>query len=247
MNEQQAVKLREPFPAGMIGKLPRVWCKACSENKQQRHCPQHEIKQCQVCRNKITEAHLHLDYVGHAATTDRLLQVDPEWTWEPLAVGPNGEPLFVNGGLWIKLTVAGVTRIGFGDGSNPKECIGDAIRNAAMRFGVALDLWAKEDLHAEDGGRELPAGQPNAPQPKPDDTAELASKLFRLADEYKQLVPDFDALIVRERATEKVGKSEYRSWLLKQIAAFENNIAQKKAEANAADKFPIPDKAKATA
>ena len=34
-----------------------------------------------------------LDYVGHAATTARLLEVDPEWTWEPMAKGPNGEPL----------------------------------------------------------------------------------------------------------------------------------------------------------
>jgi len=30
-----------------------------------------------------------------------------------------------------------------------KEIIGDAIRNAGMRFGMALDLWAKTDLHAE--------------------------------------------------------------------------------------------------
>ena len=87
-----------------------------------------------------------LDYVGHAATTDRLLQVDPEWTWEPAAVGPNGEPLVVDGGLWIKLTVAGVTRYGYGDGPTVKEMIGDAIRNAAMRFGVALDLWARDGL-----------------------------------------------------------------------------------------------------
>jgi hypothetical protein len=27
-----------------------------------------------------------------------------------------------------------------------KEAIGDALRNAAMRFGAALDLWAKSDL-----------------------------------------------------------------------------------------------------
>jgi hypothetical protein len=68
-----------------------------------------------------------------------------------MAQGPNGEPLLTNGGLWIELTVCGVTRPGFGDdgnGKGMKEVIGDAIRNAAMRFGVALDLWAKEDLHA---------------------------------------------------------------------------------------------------
>jgi hypothetical protein len=95
---------------------------------------------------KIPKGGIEVDYVGHAATTDRLLQVDPAWTWEPMAYGPGGEPLIVNGGLWIRLTVCGVTRPGFGDGKNAKEVIGDAIRNAAMRFGVALDLWAKEDL-----------------------------------------------------------------------------------------------------
>ena len=26
------------------------------------------------------------DYVGHANVTDRLLEVDPEWTWSPVAV-----------------------------------------------------------------------------------------------------------------------------------------------------------------
>ncbi|HKN46238.1 MAG TPA: hypothetical protein VJW23_20185, partial [Propionibacteriaceae bacterium] len=40
----------------------------------------------------------------------------------------------------------GVTRIGVGDGQTMKVKIGDAIRNAAMRFGVALDLWAKVEL-----------------------------------------------------------------------------------------------------
>jgi hypothetical protein len=88
-----------------------------------------------------------LDYVGHAAVVDRLLAVDPLWTWEPFALGPDGLPApDREGNLWIRLTVCGVTRIGVGDGKNAKERIGDALRNAAMRFGVALDLWAKENL-----------------------------------------------------------------------------------------------------
>lgn len=88
-----------------------------------------------------------LDYVGHAAVTDRLLTVDPTWSWEPFSIGPDGLPaLDRSNNLWIRLTICGVTRIGVGDGKSAKECIGDAIRNAAMRFGVALDLWAKEDL-----------------------------------------------------------------------------------------------------
>jgi len=96
---------------------------------------------------KLPKAGVQLDYVGHAATTDRLLTVDPDWTWEPFATTADGLPLISGGGLWIRLTVCGVTRPGFGDGASIKEQIGDAIRNAAMRFGVAIDLWAKEDLH----------------------------------------------------------------------------------------------------
>jgi hypothetical protein len=103
---------------------------------------------------KLPKGGVLLDYVGHAAVTDRLLQIDPEWSWEPFAVDANGLPLPDSAGnLWIRLTVCGVTRIGVGDGTSAKVAIGDALRNAAMRFGVALDLWAKEDLqsmHRED-------------------------------------------------------------------------------------------------
>lgn len=140
MTPEQAAKLREPFKPEQIGKLPKPTKK---ENPK---------GYCDVCGGYHGLPAVHLDYVGHAATTDRLLQVDPEWSWKPMAAGPNGEPLMTNGGLWIELTVCGVTRPGFGDGQSTKEIIGDAIRNAAMRFGVALDLWAKEDLHADESG-----------------------------------------------------------------------------------------------
>ena len=69
-------------------------------------------------------------------------------------------------------TVCGVTRIGVGDGKSMKELIGDAIRNAAMRFGVALDLWSKEELesvHPEDVHKATapkPAGPPVNDEPE---------------------------------------------------------------------------------
>jgi len=93
--------------------------------------------------------------------TDRLLQVDPEWTWEPLALDASGLPFIDTvGGMWIRLTVLGVTRLGYGDAGGKrgadavKETIGDAIRNAALRFGVGLDLWgAKFETRNEDDGR----------------------------------------------------------------------------------------------
>lgn len=98
---------------------------------------------------KLPKGGVTLDYVGHGAVTDRLLSIDPEWSWEPLSVNEHGLPrLDEDGNLWIKLTVCGVTRLGVGDGPTMKVLIGDALRNAAMRFGVALDLWIRG--HAED-------------------------------------------------------------------------------------------------
>lgn len=160
MTPEIAKILREPFPAELVGKLPRVWCKACRD-AQFKVCQQHERRRCQECGNNITNAHMHLDYVGHAEITDRLLHADPEWTWEPVAFGADGLPLLDReGGLWIRLTVVGVTRLGYGhaDGKKGpdavKEAIGDALRNAAMRFGVALDLWGakfKDGTETEEG------------------------------------------------------------------------------------------------
>lgn len=113
---------------------------------------------------KLDAGYAKLDYVSHAWVTDRLLQVDPEWTWKPLAFDEQGLPLFdENGGLWIELTIAGVTRYGYGEPQgrdrfdSKKGAIGNALRNAAMRFGVALDLWAKESTENAPKGRTEPA------------------------------------------------------------------------------------------
>lgn len=141
--------LREPFPSHQIGKLPKPYRSDSPKS------------QCQECGTYHGQPALHLDFVGHAALTDRLLDADPQWTWEPVAFGPDGLPMLDrNGGLWIRLTVCGVTRLGYGDaqgktGPNAiKEAIGDGLRNAGMRFGIALDLWHKGDLHIEEAGRE---------------------------------------------------------------------------------------------
>lgn len=116
-------KLREPFAPNQIGKLPK--------------------------------AGMQLDFVGHAVITARLLDVDPLWEWEPLARDEHGMPLLDEfGGLWIRLTVCGQSRIGYGEADGKKSAlavkiaIGDALRNAGMRFGMALDLWTKNDLEA---------------------------------------------------------------------------------------------------
>jgi hypothetical protein len=156
---------------------------------------------------KLPKAGITLDYVGHAATTDRLLQVDPEWTWAPMAVAEHGGPLlitdknhfsdqFAKVGLWIVLKVAGTETPGFGEGKNVKEAIGDAIRNAAMRRGVALDLWAKEDLSSEGEPRpQRGSGQASrqaAPSPSVTPTAELEALLREMGKSEDEIKLIFD-------------------------------------------------------
>ena len=126
---EQFARLREPFPPYQIGKLPR--------------------------RGRGGQV-IELDYVSHAWVTDRLLSVDPSWSWEPVAWDQDGLPKITinelgDAVMWIKLTVCGITKLGVGnvqrgDGQHDleKQLVSDAIRNAAMRFGVALDCWAKE-------------------------------------------------------------------------------------------------------
>jgi hypothetical protein len=152
MTPDIAAALRAPFPPEKVGKLPRVTCGKCRDSRE-RSCESHGKSKCSDCGNWITSAHIHLDFVGHADATDRFLEVDPEWFWEPFALDAQGLPAFDgNGGMWIRLTIAGTTRIGYGDadgkkGANAvKEAIGDALRNAGLRFGVALDLWRKEGV-----------------------------------------------------------------------------------------------------
>lgn len=144
-------RLRAPFPANQISKLPKETRSQIDARKADKGLM---VYNCPTCGGHHHKNAVHLDYVGHAALTDRLLDSDIEWTWEPLAMDETGLPLFDRGGgLWIKLTVCGVTRLGYGSadgksgGDAIKEVIGDAMRNAAMRFGAALDLWHKGDLH----------------------------------------------------------------------------------------------------
>lgn len=144
--------LREPFKPHQISKLPKP-------TKRQTELVKQDYKQgirCEICGGWHHPDVIHLDYVGHAALTDRLLDVDPAWSWKPMATNEGIPAIDRIGGMWIELTVCGVTRLGYGSadgktgGDAIKEVIGDALRNAAMRFGCALDLWHKGDLHQDD-------------------------------------------------------------------------------------------------
>jgi hypothetical protein len=135
--------LRAPFPPEQIGKLP------------------------------ATQKRPALDFVGHAAVTDRLNAVAPDWSYTIDEFIPQGETVWIRG----TFTVGGVSRPEYGDGKDPKEAIGNFIRRGAMRFGVALDLWSREELRKASAeptdAASSPASGKQAPsEPKPPVSAE---------------------------------------------------------------------------
>jgi hypothetical protein len=119
----------------------------------------------------ITKNGVNLDFVGHAEITRILIEIDPLWNWQP-AAWIDGRPAIheSNGvaSMWGNLTLLGKTLTGVGTAATvmttragekfnkpdyEKELIGDFLRNAAMRFGICLSLWSKQD-------REQPATTP---------------------------------------------------------------------------------------
>lgn len=141
------IQLQAIFPEDQVDKLPRYAGK--------RNTPKDKRKQgkCEVCNGFHQLPAVHLDYVGHAHLTRRLIEVDPYWTWRPMFDPAEGVPQGDTTKMWGWITILGVTRPCFGDvdptkNDLEKEVIGDLIRNGAMRFGVALEHWEKGgDVH----------------------------------------------------------------------------------------------------
>ena len=93
-----AAKLQEPFNPAEVGLRPQVWCPKCRDPQtggKTRCCGmkaeergsggvEHVRKKCGDCGQSMTQAHMHLSYVGHAHITERLIQTDPRWTWRPM-------------------------------------------------------------------------------------------------------------------------------------------------------------------
>lgn len=118
---------------------------------------------------KLPRGGVTLDFVGHAEITRILIDIDPNWSWEPVAWTTDGRPAItvVNGNavMWGKLTVLGQTRLGVGTAKHDKadldkELIGDFLRNAAMRFGICLSLWSKAEWEDQPDAAK-PAAKPN--------------------------------------------------------------------------------------
>ena len=134
---------------------------------------------------KLPKGGMQLSFVGHADITKMLIEVDSSWTWEPVAFDTDGLPAYrVENGMahmagW--LTIHGVRRLGIGSVTHNKpdllkELASDFLRNAAMRFGICLALWTKqewEDLNTHPAPAPAPrqAGQSAKPAPTPEASA----------------------------------------------------------------------------
>lgn len=107
---------------------------------------------------KLPRGGTQLDFVGHADITKILIEIDPLWWWEPVGWN-NGRPdiQVVNGMavMWGHLYVHGKAMLGVGTVKHDKpdldkELVGDFLRNAAMRFGICLSLWTKQEWEGQE-------------------------------------------------------------------------------------------------
>jgi hypothetical protein len=125
---------------------------------------------------KLPRGGQSLDFVGHADVTKMLIEIDPEWTWEPVAFDVNGLPAYrVENGMahmagWM--TILGVRRLGIGSVMHNKpdllkELCSDFLRNASMRYGICLSLWTKQEWDDVAHTPSIPVARPVQTKPAP--------------------------------------------------------------------------------
>ena len=142
---------------------------------------------------KLPKGGTQLDFVGHADITRILIEIDPHWRLVPIA-WDNGRPAMnvVNdmATMWFELTLLGTSRLAIGTAKAnafdlDKQLYGDALRNGAMRFGISLNLWTKnewEDLDHNPAPAK-PASRPAQPQPQTAPAKAKPKTLTALSDE----------------------------------------------------------------
>jgi len=102
----------------------------------------------------IPRSGINLSYVSHAEITRILIDIDPMWNWQPASWIDGRPAINITNGvatMWATLTLLNKSLIGVGSVRSDKpdyekELVGDFLRNAAMRFGICLSLWSKQDF-----------------------------------------------------------------------------------------------------
>lgn len=141
---------------------------AASMKKLAEPFPSEKIKQ------KRGQGGRTMSYISHGLVTERLNDVDPGWSSEVLTehIYKDQSGRLHCEGVTISLTVNGVTRVEAGgpqrqDGfaNEIKNAYSDALKRAAMRFGVALEMWESlvDAEYDEDAHPDFYGGQPDFP------------------------------------------------------------------------------------
>jgi hypothetical protein len=167
---------------------------------------------------KLPRGGMSLDFVGHADVTKMLIEVDPEWSWEPVAFDTDGLPAYrVENGMahmagW--LTIHGVRRLGIGSVMHNKpdllkELCSDFIRNASMRFGICLSLWTKQEW--DDVAHSPSAPVPSRPKPQPvqhdDGPPPFTDDDYRPNPEDEPVFSKAEGLMKIRETTQKIGRA----------------------------------------
>jgi hypothetical protein len=117
--------------------------------------------------------------------------------------------------MWGTLTLLGKSMLGVGSvradkQDLDKELVGDFLRNAAMRFGIALSLWSKQDWSDNTTITSLPAAQakraeeakpyvgnhPAKGVPSPKVVREFVQDSEPTPDEVAEIASQFNATVV---------------------------------------------------
>jgi len=105
-----------------------------------------------------------VDYVEWHTVADLLDRICPDWSHQVNQIKQIGDFVAVT----ASITIHGVTRQGVGTGSaydekGIKKAEHDALKRAAVKFGVARELYRKEDETAPQKGGNGDSSQPNFP------------------------------------------------------------------------------------
>ena len=201
---------------------------------------------------KLPKGGMQLDFVGHADVTKMLIEIDPEWTWEPTAFDANGLPAYrVENGMahmagW--LTILGVRRLGIGSVMHNKpdllkELISDFIRNASMRFGVCLSLWTKQEWDDVSYTSSTPAPKPapvaKVEPAKPADPLVSMDNIKRFVDACKTAGLDHEQ-IAKSAKIDLADLKESQMPALREAFAKAKELAASFAEEDVAQEDELP-------
>lgn len=180
-------KYAQPDPS-TISKLPKPTKRDNEKGK------------CDVCGGWHGLPAVHLDYMGHADVTLALIDVDPAWTWEPVAIDPEtgGPRISLQDKrlvMWGWLVVQGVRRLcvgtcDVGKGDPEKELIGDLLRNGAMRFGIGTRLWSKADSADPAGSGSAGGYERKSAQSETLESPANGARAVEVAAQVQRLKPD---------------------------------------------------------